>query len=80
MSDQFSIDSKVKEVEALFSSIGFSFNNFEPIAFENACKKLEEEKGLEAHVRSEPTIGRAKITMPDGTNYQVLYDGELHVS
>lgn len=80
MSDQFSSDSKKQEVEELFSSVGFNFHDFDPEAFENACEKLEKEKGVEIHIRSEPTVTRAKLSMPDGRNYQVLFDGELHVS
>lgn len=82
MSDPFSIDSKRKEVEELFSSVGFSFQEFNSEAFETACEKLQKEKGVEAHTRVEPSVVRAKLTMPepDGKNYQILFDGELHVS
>lgn len=80
MSDPFSIDSKREEVEELFSSVGFSFHDFDPEAFENACEKLQKEEGVEVHTRSEPSVVRAKLTMPDGKNYQILFDGELQVS
>lgn len=80
MSDPFSIDSKREEVEALFASVGFSFQAFDPDAFEAACEKLQNEQGMEVHTRSEPSVVRAKLTTSEGKNYQILFDGALHVS
>lgn len=80
MSDEFSSDSKRKEIEDLFSKVGFSFDHFDPKRFEEACSKLSNDKGMEFHTRTELNATRAKMTTPEDKRYQILFDGELHVS
>ncbi len=80
MSDPFSLDSKVEEIKALFSTVGFSFDNFSHESFTKACEQLGQKEGVVVNVRHEPPVTRAKLTTEDGTNYQILYDGALHVS
>lgn len=80
MADQMSSSRKQQEVEALFSQVGFRFTDFDVEAFERACERLSEEHAIEVHTQSEMNVARAKLTLPDGKNYQIAYDGTLQVS
>lgn len=76
-----------QEVEKLYASVDFDFDNFDSIQFLIATQQLKK-KGLigsfdydyESETDVLKAVTCASITMPEDKRYSIKYDGELQIT
>lgn len=79
-------NSKKQEVENLYASVNFNFDNFDSIEFFVATDKLKKKGEInsfdfeyESETELLKAVTCAEITTLQGDQYTIKYDGELNI-